>query len=322
MESSEKTPPGPESTFDQPPALRGWFALRERAEVRLTNLFAAPMERASWDGCRRTGAWLGLLLFAALKRRQQVAINNVKLAFPDVSDKRARQIARCSAQNFGMTFCEFLHLNAATPQSIRDYVAVDGEEYLHQGFDRGKGVILLTGHFGNWEALGARAAQMFEIAAISRPTSNQGVQDHLNRIRKKINLGLIYPSEGPRPPLRFLRKNNALAILPDQYAGAGGLMLPFFGQPTSVWPSLSHLAMVSGATVVPSWGVRQKPWMSNGKLVATLSPGYQVQAGEDKDQAVREGTLRMIAELENIIRQHPDQWMWLHRRWREKDLKN
>lgn len=321
MESSDKAPPASESTFTQYPLLRGWFALREQGEVALTRMLAAPMERASWDGCRRTGAWLGLLLFHALKRRQQVAIDNIQLAFPDISDKRARQIARSSAQNFGMTFCEFLHLNVATPQSVRDYVSVDHEEYLHQGFDRGKGVILLTGHFGNWEALGARAAQLFDIAAISRPTSNSGVQDHLNRIRKNINLGLIYPSEGPRPPLRFLRKNNALAILPDQYAAAGkGLMLPMFGHRTSVWPSLSHLAMVSGATVVPSWGVRQKPWMSNGKLIAKLSPGYQVVPGDDKEQAVLDGTKRMILEIETIVRQYPEQWMWLHRRWRKEDL--
>jgi KDO2-lipid IV(A) lauroyltransferase len=319
MESPDKTP---ESTFAQDPLLRGWFALRERGEVALTRMLAAPMERASWDGCRRTGAWLGLLLFHALKRRQQVAINNIQLAFPGVSDKRARQIARCSAQNFGMTFCEFLHLNAASPQSIRDYVIVEGEEYLNEGFDRGKGVILLTGHFGNWEALGARAAQLFNIAAISRPTSNQGVQEHLNKIRQKINMDLIYPSEGARPPLRFLRKNNALAILPDQYAGEHGLMLPFFGHRTSVWPSVSHMAMVSGATVVPSFGVRKKPWISNGKLIAKLSPGYQVFPGDDKDKAVREGTMRMVTELENIVRQYPEQWMWLHRRWRKEDLRN
>jgi KDO2-lipid IV(A) lauroyltransferase len=322
MESPDKTPPAPESTFAQDPFLRGWFALREHGEVALMRMLTAPMERASWQGCRRTGAWLGLLLFHALKRRQLIAINNVRLAFPELSALRARQIARNSAQNFGMTFCEFLHLNVASPQSIRDYVAVEHEEYLREGFDRGKGVILLTGHFGNWEALGARAAQDFELAAISRPTSNSGVQDHLNCIRKNINLGLIYPSEGPRPPLRFLRKNNALAILPDQYAGDKGLMLPMFGHRTSVWPSLSHLAMVSGATVIPAWGVRQKPWMSNGKLVAKLSSGYQITPGDDKDQAVLDGTKRMIHELETIVRQYPEQWMWLHRRWRKEDLQH
>jgi KDO2-lipid IV(A) lauroyltransferase len=322
MESPDKTPPAPESNSTQDPLLRGWFTLREHGEVALTRMMAAPMERASWEGCRRTGAWLGLLLFHALKRRQQIAIDNVRLAFPELSALRARQIARNSAQNFGITFCEFLHLNVATPQSVRDYVDIEHGEYLQEGFDRGKGVILLTGHFGNWEALGARAAQQFEIAAISRPTSNQGVQDHLNRIRKNINLGLIYPSEGPRPPLRFLRKNNALAILPDQYAGDRGLMLPMFGHQTSVWPSLSHLAMVSGATVVPAWGVRQKPWMSKGKLVAKLCPGYRVEPGDDKEKAVLEGTKRMITEIESIVRQYPEQWMWLHKRWREQDLRN
>lgn len=321
MESPDKTPPTKESTFTQDPLLRGWFTLREQGEVALMRMMATPMERASWEGCRRTGAWLGLLLFHALKRRQQVAIDNIQLAFPEVSDRRARQIARNSAQNFGMTFCEFLHLNVATPQSIRDYVSVEHEEYLHQGFEHGKGVILLTGHFGNWEALGARAAQLFNIAAIARPTSNSGVQDHLNRIRKNINLGLIYPSEGARPSLRFLRKNNALAILPDQYAGDKGLMLPMFGHRTSVWPSVTHLAMVSGATIVPAWGVRQRPWMSNGKLVAKLSPGYQVAPGDDKDQAVLDGTKRMVNEIETIVRQYPEQWMWLHRRWRKEDLK-
>src|SRR5690554_4397869 len=127
MESPDKTPSS-ESTSTQEPLLRGWFALREQGEVALTRMMAAPMERASWEGCRRTGAWLGLLLFYALKRRQQVAIDNIQLAFPDVSNKGARQIARRSAQNFGMTFCEFLHLNVATRESIRSYVSVEHDE--------------------------------------------------------------------------------------------------------------------------------------------------------------------------------------------------
>jgi len=320
MEFPDNTAPIPESTFGQEAFLRRWYALRERGEVGLTNLFAAPMTNASWDSCRRTGAWLGLLLFSAMKRRRMVAVHNLQLAFPGIAQRRALQIARRSAQNFGMTFCEFLHLNGASPQSIHDYVTVEGEEHLQAGLERGKGLILLTAHFGNWEALGARAAQMFPLTVVARPTSNPGVQSHLDRIRRGVNMELISSAQGARPALRALRQNKALAILPDQYAGPNGLVLPFFGHNTSVWPSVAHLAMMSGATVLPSFGVRQKPWMTNGRFIAKIFPGYQVSAGNDKNQIVREGTLRMIAELENIIHQHPEQWMWLHRRWRAADL--
>jgi KDO2-lipid IV(A) lauroyltransferase len=141
----------------------------QAAEARLVKLCARAMERASWAGCRRTGSWLGLAFYYGVPGRQRVAIDNLQIAFPNLSENDARRYARRAAQNLGMTFCESLHLGAVTRDDVRDYVSLEGFEHLQSAHANGRGVVVLTGHFGNWELLGARLAQEFPFSAMARP---------------------------------------------------------------------------------------------------------------------------------------------------------
>lgn len=275
-------------------------------------------EEMSFEGCRYAGAWLGLALYGALGKRRNIAVNNVRLAL-GVSTARANQIARRSCMNFGMTFAEFMHSRVATEAEIQQQCYVTGLENITAGLAAGNGVILLTGHLGNWELMGARAAREFPLTVVARPTSNSGVQKFIDAARAAHGVEVISKYEGGRAPLRVLKSNKALGILPDQHAGGDGALLPFFGQPTRVWTALARLAMLSGAPVVPAYGVRQRPFLANGRIEAQIHPGWKVEKTGDKEAQVLDGTRRVIAELEKAIARYPDQWLWLHRRWREKD---
>lgn len=272
----------------------------------------------SFDSCRYAGGWLGLLLFGALGKRQNIAVSNIRLAM-GVSRARAHQLARRSCMNFGMTFAEFLHLPAASEAEIRQRSYINGLEHVQDGFEAGKGVILLTAHLGNWELMGARAALEFPLSVVARPTSNSGVQKHIDDSRAAANISVISKYDSGRATLSVLRRNEALGILPDQHAGEEGALLPFFGQPTRVWTALARLAMLSGARVVPAFGVRRKPFLADGRIEARVLPGWNVPKSADREGAILEGTKRVVSELESIMRQEPDEWLWLHRRWREKD---
>ena len=297
------------------------------AEAKLMRAAGAACERASFRQCRHAGMWLGLLFHHALPSRRKISINNLRLAFPELAFKEANRIARRVSQNAAMTFCEFLHMRAASEKEIREYSPIEGLEHVLRGFEAGRGVLLLTGHLGNWEMMGARAALEFPLTVIARPRSNQAVHESIEAIRTHANVNVISRFDTGRAPIKVLRANQALAILPDQYE-QGGLPLPFFNHPTRVVDAVARLALLSGAPVVPAFGIRRDPWLADGRIVSSVFPGFdllenngtaQRLKGDEREAAVIDGTRRTISELEKVIRAHPDQWLWMHRRWRKAD---
>ncbi len=279
------------------------------------------MERAPWATCRLTGSWMGLAFFYGSRHRRAIAISNLRLAMPGLSDARVQRIAMRSAQNFGMSFCEFLHLRTASAQEIHDYSEWIGLEHIQRGLAQGRGVMLPTAHFGAWEVMGARAAQSFPLTVVVRLTSNKALQDHVRTVRAAINVHMILKSESPRASLRVLHAGETLAIFPDQHAGIGGALLPMFGHITRAFTSPARLALAAGAPMVPTFAVRRRPWLADGRVVITASPGKYLHEEEHggREQAVEAGTKFILHETEEIVRRHPEQWLWMHKRWRPED---
>ena len=297
-------------------------AQRNALEKRVIASLGAALERAPWSTCRLVGAQFGLAFFHGSRTRRRIAIGNLRLAFPHLGENQARQIARQSAQNFGISFCEFLHLRTASAQSIREYADIDGLEHIEKALAQGRGVVLPTAHFGAWEVMAARVTQEFPLTVIVRLTSNKALRDHILRVREAIDVGMILKTESPRASLKVLRANGGLGVFPDQYAGREGVLMPMFGHETRVFTSPSRLALQARAPIVPAFAVRRKPWLSNGRVTIKVSPGLYLHdieysnTGAARDEAVMEGTRYIQSETEKIIRQHPEQWLWMHRRWR------
>ena len=297
---------------------------REELETRAMRSIGGAMERASWDSCRRTGAWMGLLLFGTFRARRAVATRNVQIAFPHMSDAQARRIVRRCYQNFAMTYCEFLHLRTASRESVRAYCDIDRPEILQTAQERGRGVILSMAHLGNWEVVGARLAAEFPLTAVARPTSNPGVENHIAACRAASGLRILSKYETARDALRVLKSGETLAILPDQHGGPDGALLPVFGKPTRVITSLARLALLSGASVVPTFGVRRTPWLADGRIITRVAPAFELARSADtnRETAILDGTRRVIEEIETVVRKYPEQWLWMHKRWRESDLRD
>ncbi len=293
---------------------------RETLETRAMVSIGGAMERASWAACRRTGAWMGLLLFGTFRARRAVAARNVQIAFPRMSDSQARRVVRRCYQNFAMTYCEFLHLRTASRESVRAYCEIDRPEIFHAAQSRGRGTVVLIAHLGNWEVMGARLAQDFPLSVVARPTSNIGIEAHIASIRAASKMTVLSKHDSARGALRVLKKNEFLGILPDQHGGPEGVSLPMFGRPTSVVTALARLALMADATVVPCFGVRRTPWLADGRIVARVSPSFRVEKTGDRETDVLNGTRRVIWEIENVVRQNPEQWLWMHKRWRDSDL--
>ena len=294
---------------------------QQTAQTFLIRRLASTLERAPWSSCRRVGSWFGLAFFAAQRRRHSIAVGNIQLVFPEMSSRDAQQIARRSAQNFGMSFCEFLHLRTASAQEIRDYCEFDGLEHFQSALELGRGVILPTAHFGAWEVMGARIALEFPMTVVVRLTSNEALKNHIKTVRQAVGLEMILKNETGRESMRILRRNEILGLFPDQHAGRRGVLMPFFGHPTSVFTSPARLAITSRAPLVAAFGVRRSPWMSDGRVTIQVSPPLELSRGESREQSVLSGTRRILEEVEGVVRAHPDQWLWMHRRWRKGDLK-
>ena len=294
---------------------------RAAFEKRIMNVVSHRLESASWQTCRQIGALIGLAFFKIGRRRSELAINNAIKAL-GVSRAQASRIARRSAQNWGMTTCEFLHQRAASPQELRDYVSLHGIEHLQVALQKGNGAILLIAHLGNWEVLGARLAQEYPMAAIVRPLSTAALQDQMSMVRREAGIELISKSNAARPALKALRAGSALCILPDRHAGAEGALLSFFGHLTRFETAPARLAMMSGAPIIPLFGVRREPWLRDGRIEGRFFPAFEVHAAnrEDRENATIEGTKQVIAAIETIVREYPDQWSWMLRRWRDDDI--
>lgn len=295
-------------------------AARGAIERRVAGALGKTLERTSWAGCRRLGSGVGLAFFAAGKKRRELAIANLQMAL-GMSRANALRTARRSAQNWGMTTCEFLHLPAASDQEIRDYVSLDGFEHLQTALEGGNGAIVLTIHLGNWELLTARIALETRVAGIVRPLSNATAQTKMSDVRRGYGLDIISKHAAARPSHKWLKSGGALVILPDRHAGPEGALLPLFGRETLFEGAPARMAQISGAPIVPAWGVRRAPWLADGRIEAQIWPGYRVEnpPKSEREAAALEGTKRVIESLETIVRAHPDQWSWMLRRWRDSD---
>ncbi len=294
---------------------------RRALEKRLIQRMGDALSSAPWITCRRVGSLMGLAFFYGLKRRRTIALENLSLALPHLSQRRRQQIARRSVQNFGMSFCEFMHLQAASPAEIRAYCAWQGLEHIHNALAQGHGAMLPTAHFGAWEVMGARMAQEFPMSVVVRLTSNQALKSHAEKVRAAVNIKMILKEESARVSLRALRANEGLAIFADQHAGPSGMLLPMFGHQTRVFTSPARLALAAQAPIVPIFAVRREPWIANGRVVIQSGPALDLQQQHyaTRDDAVLAGTRFMNDATEAIVREYPDQWLWMHRRWRAED---
>jgi KDO2-lipid IV(A) lauroyltransferase len=245
------------------------------------------------------------LLLLLLPRMRETAEFNLQLAFPEWSEAKRRAVLKGMARNLGWMAAEFARLPKYTRENIESVVVLDGHENFLEGKSRGKGVIYLTGHIGAWELSSyAHALYGFPLHYMARPLDNALLDEMVNEYRGRSGNKPIYKNEAARRMLKVLKEAGTLGILADQNTMPGeGVFVDFFGTQACTTTGIARVALHTDAAVVPGYAY----WDQNLRK-------YRLRF-EPPVELVRTGDTKVIEE---IIRKHPEQWVWIHARWKNR----
>lgn len=258
------------------------------------------------------GGSFGSLAYIFNYKRARLAYSNLRAAFSgEKKPAEIRHIVKRLYKNFGQTLVEVLMMPKVDKAYVENYIKIVNIEYIQDVLTKGHGIIFLTGHFGNWELSSITSAIVgYPILVLAREQKMKRLNDALNAYREKKGCRVIKKGMATREIYEHLENNGIVGILSDQDAGKRGVFVNFFGRPTSTPSGAFTLARKTGAFIIPTFMVR-----SNGayhRLV--LESPIEIQADDESSEL--EAMQRFSSVLERYIRQHPEQWLWLHKRWK------
>jgi Kdo2-lipid IVA lauroyltransferase/acyltransferase len=265
------------------------------------------------------GRQLGRMAFHLDREHQKVALENLYTAFgQEKPPEELRAIAKRTFQNLGMTVVEFFRIPKLDTETFKKRVEVEGVEFFNQVLNNENktGALLLVSHFGNWELMGlVPRAHGYSVSVIAKPMKNKRVDRLVNGIREKAGLDVISTVGASRKVLRALSQNRFVGILIDQRAKRSeGVWADFFGKKAPTTPSLAVLAMRTGAPILPIFMIRDG-YQKHRLLIK--EPLRLTETGDVKKD-VETNTEKINKTLEEMVRQYPDQWFWVHRRWERR----
>ena len=261
------------------------------------------------------GRGVGLLYYYLVKKRREIASTNLQIAFGDhFTASQRTEICKASFINVGKTCIEFLRFPKRNAENIWNEVTVDGKENLYTALEAGKGAIVFLAHFGNWELLSLVYGALIpdRAKAIAFPLKNDLLNTYISRHREQMSLELIPRKQAVRETLRALKNNQAVGFFADQNAGPEGVFVEFLGKPASAVRGPAVLALKTGAPLLFSLDIRQP---DDRHHVYISSPIY-TEPSDDFERDVELYTAQMLEQLETYIHKYPEQWLWLHNRWK------
>jgi Kdo2-lipid IVA lauroyltransferase/acyltransferase len=254
------------------------------------------------------GARLGRIAFKLSKKHRNRALSNLRLAFPDWTEERLHRTARQVMEHFGRVTADFMRTPHRTREEMESSMSVEGLEHAERALERGRGFILITGHFGNWERLAHwLTLHGFKLSVVARDANDNELNERVLGLRTAAGVTVIPRGNAARPILIALKKNEVVGILPDQ--NSGEMFVPFFDRPCGTVTGPAVLSERSGAPLVPMFCYWTGPNRYHIEILPELEPVQGYPYVEGMTRAVN-------LALEGIIRQHPEQYLWIHDRWK------
>jgi len=289
--------------------------VRLRFEAWLVAIVAAFVGRMPMRSARNLGRAVGRLACHLDRLHRRIALDNLAHAFPSRTPAERAAIARGMFEHFGAVLFELLKFGTLSPVQMQRLVDVEGEERLNQAYQHGRGVLLFTGHFGYWEVQGLmNPLHAHPISVLARPLDNPFLHQRLERIRTRTGNSVIYRQGAIRRVLRELAGNHGVAMLIDQHLHTpDAVYVDFFGRPAATTNALAALALRTGAPVIPAFALP----ISGGRYRLIYEHAVDPPRADTPD-AIRDFTQRCTDVLEMYVRRHPELWLWMHRRWRER----
>lgn len=261
-------------------------------------------------------AVLAALSYAFWPRLRQVGLCNLRIAFPDWQDKQRRRVLLGQFRNLGRMLADFAHFPHLNRGNIERLVIYDGFENYDEARRKGRGIIFLTAHFGNWE-LGSFAHGVYGYPCnfVVREMDNPLIDELINGYRCGSGGRAIEKREFGRQVLRAFERNEAVGILMDQNMLAGeGVFVDFFGVPASTTTGPARVARRTGAPVILGlviWDAKLKKYRLRFDRVEWIKC-------EDPEEEIVLNTANFTRRIEEYIRRYPEQWLWVHRRWKTR----
>ncbi len=260
------------------------------------------------------GALLGWFWYYLLPIRRRVTWDNLKIAFPDWRPAARRRVARRCYVHLARSAIEFMRMSGLTPRRAEALVERVGWDIFEKAESAGRGVIVVTAHFGNFDLMACSSAlRGVPLHVLTREQHVESVNRFWMEQRARHGVGLLPAKKSALRIHKLLKQGQALGLVIDQHMPVGrGLPVPFFGRLASTTHAPAALALVTGAPLVPVTIER----LPGGRHRLTVDPPVPVRQDGDRQQEILRVTTELNHWLEEKIRARPDHWLWLHRRWK------
>ena len=290
--------------------------ISHRLEYAGTRIAVFGLRLLGWRAASWVGGLIGRFVYSPIGIRAGVVERQIAAAFPEFSRQRVVEVSRRSYDSLGRTSIETAVLPGTSSQHVLDRVErVEGWELVEAAIAEGKGLLIVTGHLGNWEFGGAYfAARGVPIDVVARSMANPIFDAYLTRTRRKIGMEVIRDKDAVRRTPRSLRDNRAIAFVSDHDAlGLASTFVPFFGRPAKTPRGPAVFALRFDVPTVFVAVVRQP----SGRYAILIEPVVVERSG-DRETDIDAIVLRYTQILERLVREHPEQYFWQHRRWRRQ----
>ncbi|HVZ80795.1 MAG TPA: lysophospholipid acyltransferase family protein [bacterium] len=278
----------------------------------------ALLQALPYEKVGRLGLLFGSVVFALSEREAAKTLRNLKTAYgDDLTSAERLRLARRVWRNFGRNIFEAVHWLRWTTERIRSQVAVVyGEEELKAAFARGKGVFVVSAHLGNWELLASHVSGLGPTSGLAQNLYDPRFDSLVTDFRVK-NLGLVQMIKrgfALRGILEALGQGHFMMALVDQDTGKDGVFVPFYGKMAWTQSGVARIAQRTGASLVPAFMVRGR----DGRYEMHVEKAILVPAEGDKEKNVLEAVTDLTRTIEKYVREYPDQWVWMHDRWKTR----
>lgn len=291
----------------------GWFL-----QFCLIIAFTLPLALLPHRLSLSVGGFLGTLAFSVWRSRRRIALAQIEAAVARgalSAGSEPSEILRRNFLNLGRSVAEVVRIYYGRGDRVVGLVEVRGIEHLRKAEERGKGVLLITGHCGNWELLGlAFAKKVSPLCVVVRPIDNPFVDRVVDRVRRRYGSEIIPKKGALRRIISTLRAGGAVGIFMDQSVVASeGIRADFLGQEASIMKSPAMIARKTGAAVVPAF-IRRAGERHIVEIGEEITPVTEEKA----EQTIFADTIRFSRAIEEFVRRNPHEWLWIHRRWKRR----
>jgi len=291
--------------------------IRERLEYWLVLAVARTLGAMPRSLARLISAALASLVFALMGRLRRVGERNLDLALPNISSEERERVLRGVYRSLGWQLVEFCRMARYTPANIRNWISIEGLEHYLAAQSRGKGVLIVTGHLGAWELSSFYHSLMgHPMGMVIRRLDNRLLDEYVNRIRCLHGNRVLHKDDFARGLLTAMRAGETVGILMDtNMTPPQGVFVDFFGRAACTASGLARVALKTGAAVLPGfmlWEPKEK------KYVLHFGPEIAFTRTGNAEADIQAATQQCASATEAWIRRYPDQWLWIHRRWKTR----